>query len=354
MIVHSEVPLNAESPRAILARSDLTPNDGFYIRSHGPIPEHHSGAPWPIRVQGLVSREQELTLEELERDFEVVELVATLQCAGNRRADLLAVRDIPGEAPWGPGATGTARWQGVRLADVLAAAGIAPEAAYVEFEGADVCEEASPPQPFGGSIPRHKALAPEVLLAWAMNGEPLPRAHGGPLRALVPGYIGARSVKWLRAVRARAEPSENFFQTGAYRLLPADAAPEEAPQRGVALGAIAVNAEILSPEPGSTVPAGSVELTGYAFAGDDRRIVRVDVSTDGGRRWRQAELLAELSPWSARRWRTRVELRPGPHELVARAWDSAAATQPEDPAGLWNPKGYVNNAWSRVALTARR
>jgi sulfite oxidase len=169
---------------------------------------------------------------------------------------------------------------------------------------------------------------------------------------VVPGYIGARSVKWLRRITARAAPSENFFQAQTYRLLPADADPD-AGQRGegVALGAVAVNADFLTPDDGAEVPAGPLEVQGYAFAGDDRHIIRVDVSNDGGRAWHQAELLDGPSRWAWRRWRATVDVSAGEIEIVARAWDSAAAAQPEDPAHLWNPKGYVNNSWARLRLS---
>jgi sulfite oxidase len=342
VIVHSRDPLNAETPRAQLI-SALTPTDAFYVRNHGPIPRLDPDA--RFRVGGLVERELELSAADLRERFEPRELVVTLQCAGNRRDGLMAVRDIPGETPWGPGATGTATWRGVALADVLAAAGLRDEAGHVEMVGAEAAEESG--APFGGSIPRHKALAAEVLLAWEMNGAPLTAEHGAPLRTIVPGYIGARSVKWLTHVTALAEPSANFFQATAYRLIPADDPGGE----GVALGAVAVNADVLAPGDGDRVPAGPLEAAGYAFAGDDRLIVRVDVSTDGGRHWREAELLGEPAPWAWRRWRIVLDARPGPLEIVARAWDSAAATQPEDPASLWNPKGYVNNSWARVRVT---
>ena len=348
MIVHERDPYNAESPRDALARTDLTSLDSFYVRSHGPVPVAVPGR-WRLRVDGLVTHELELSLDELRRRFEPRELVATLQCAGNRRTGLIAVREIPGEAPWGPGAVGNAHWRGVALADVLAAAGVQKHAAHIALTGADVSPAADPPQRFGGSIPRHKALAREVLLALEMNGEPLRAVHGAPVRLVVPGYIGARSVKWLERITAQPEPSQNYFQTVAYRLLPAEATPARG--AGVALGAVAVNADILAPGDGERVAPGEVPVCGYAFAGDDRRIVRVDVSADGGGTWRQAELLDDLGPWAWRRWHTSVPVSAGRVEIVARAWDSAAATQPEHPGPLWNPKGYVNNSWARVAVT---
>jgi sulfite oxidase len=346
-LVHEHDPFNAEPPAPALAEASLTPLERFYVRNHGPVPSSPAGA---VRVDGLVREPLSLAVDELRERFEAAELTATLQCAGNRRAGLIAVRDIPGEAPWGPGATGTARWRGARLRDVLAAAGVADGAAHVAFHGADRAEEADPPQPFAGSIPLEKALRAEVLLAWEMNGEPLGDVHGAPLRAVVPGYIGARSVKWLTRIELRAEPCDGYFQAVAYRLLHPDEAP--APGAGDELGEIALNSEILAPPDGARVPAGDVELRGYAFAGGERHVTRVEVSLDGGHHWEDAELLDELGRWAWRLWRLPVTLPPGEHTLVARAWDSAAATQAEHAESVWNPKGYVNTAWGRVRLTA--
>ena len=351
MVVHGRDPFNAEPPRTALAHDPLTPVDTFYVRNHGPVPGLDL-ADWRLAVSGLVAYPLRLSMEQLRDDFESRRMVVTLQCAGNRRAGLHAVKAIPGEAPWGPGATGTAEWEGVRLSDVLKAAGIEDHAHHVEFIGADVSAEASPPQAFGASISRRKALAGEVLLAWAMNGRPLPPVHGAPLRVIVPGYIGARSVKWLERIVARTTSSENFFQSRTYRLLPPDLPAAAALDgAGVALGAVAVNCDFLVPHDGARVTAGSLQLGGYAFAGDERHIVRVDVSADGGGSWRQAELLDAPSRWAWRRWRARIEVTAGETEIVARAWDSAATTQPADPAELWNAKGYANNAWARLRVT---
>jgi sulfite oxidase len=349
LIVHEEEPLNAETSPAALAEGELTATDAFYVRSHSAVPEIDPSA-WRLRVHGVVERELELSLATLREVFPEREVIATLQCAGNRRKGLIAIRDMPGEEPWGPGATGTATWSGVALADVLALAGPRREAAHVGFAGADLCAKAKPAQHFGGSIPFDKARRPEVLLAWGMNGEPLPPVHGAPLRVIVPGYIGARSVKWLHRIEVRSRPWQGYFQHVAYRLLPQDGTP--GPGAGMPLGLVALNSDVLSPADGDTVAAGPVEVRGYAFAGGERHVARVDVSADGGVSWAQAELFEDLGRWAWRHWRIAVELAPGEHEILVRAWDSSAATQPEGDATLWNPKGYVNNARPRVRVRA--
>jgi sulfite oxidase len=348
LVIHELEPFNAET--GIESLSDpVTATDAFYVRGHGTVPEIDPAA-WRLRVDGLVGRGLSLSLETLQEAFRERTVTATLQCAGNRRSRLMAIRDIPGEAAWGPGATGTAIWTGVALMDVLALAGPLPGASDVGFEGADLSPEAKPVQQFGGSIPLDKACRSEVLLAWAMNGEPLAAVHGAPVRVVVPGYIGARSVKWLERIELRSEPWSGYFQHIAYRLIPADGTP--GPGVGMPLGLVALNSEILSPRDGDTVPAGSIEVRGYAFAGGDRYVARVDVSVDAGASWRQADFLDDLGRWAWRHWRISVDLKPGEHELLVRAWDSSAATQPEDDAALWNPKGYVNNARPRIRVRA--
>lgn len=188
----------------------------------------------------------------------------------------------------------------------------------------------------------------EVLLAWAMNGAALPAVHGAPVRVVVPGWIGARSVKWVERITVRDTPSPNWFQRVAYRMQPADGGPQD----GFPLGAVALNSDVLSPYDGARVPAGRTTVRGYALAGGDREIARVEVSTDGGAHWRRADLGAQHGRWTWRLWSATVDLAPGPAHVVVRAWDTSAAVQPESAAQLWNPGGYANNAWARVGLTA--
>ncbi|MBA2463404.1 MAG: sulfite oxidase, partial [Nocardioidaceae bacterium] len=345
--LHGSDPYNAEPPRHALAGHHLTAIDTFYSRNHGPVPTIDT-ATWRLRADGLVQRPLELGLEDLKKQYEHQTTTATLQCAGNRRADLDLVRDIPGEDLWGPCATSTATWTGTRLADVLRSAGLDDEARHIHFGAQDVTTLAHPPQAYGSSIPVGKATSDEVLLAWQMNGQDLPAVHGGPVRVLIPGYIGARSVKWLDRVTASLQPSESFFQTTAYRLLPVEGTP--GPGVGVSLGPVALNSAILVPDDGATLSAGDTDVRGYAYAGE-RGITRVDVSLDQGRTWVQAQLDEQAERWTWCLWRTRLPLQEGEATISVRAWDTSAATQPASAQQVWNPKGYANSSWAQATVT---
>jgi sulfite oxidase len=205
--VRQERPRNAGPELAALRAQVVTPNGLFFIRSHGDVPRVDP-ASFRLEVGGLVRRPLALTLAEI-RARPARTATVTLECAGNRRGDLIAVEPIPGELPWGEDAIGNAFWTGTPLADLLAEAGPHPSASHVAFSGLDDVLRHGETFRFGGSIPLEKALAPEVLLAWEMNGVPLPPEHGAPLRAVVPGFIGARSVKWLSRIELRDTPSEN-------------------------------------------------------------------------------------------------------------------------------------------------
>lgn len=353
MVVHEVEPYNAEPSAAALAEQPITPIDVFYSRNHGPVPDIDAGS-WRLRVAGLVREQLEVSLDDLRNRFAERTVVATLQCAGNRRSGLMAVRDIPGQHPWRSGATSTAEWTGVWLADVLSAAGALPTARHVAFEAPDIAAESEPPAPYGGSIPISKALYGDVLLAWGMNGSPLTPLHGAPLRVVVPGYIGARSVKWLGRVTVQRDPSDNYFQATAYRLMPPEPAlADDGESRPtIALGPAALNSAILQPDDGASVAAGATTVTGYAYVGDGRAVVRVDVSLDGGAHWQEADLDEQAGPWTWQHWRATIQLPLGETEIVARAWDTSAATQPADPLHVWNPKGYVNTSWARARVTA--
>jgi sulfite oxidase len=351
MIVRSDAPFNAEPPPSVLAGEEITPVDAFYARNHGLFPDIPA-AQWRLTVEGTVDAPLTLTFDQLTAGFDHHSVVATLACAGNRRAELLRVRPIPGKDPWEHGAISTARWCGVRLADVLAAAGVhRRDGLHVELLAPDIAEEARPVQSYGSSIPLDKAMSEEVLLAWQMNGQPLPRAHGGPVRVIVPGYIGARSVKWVSTVIVRNSPSHNYFQALDYRILPPEADPDTiAEGEGISLSTLPLNCDILTPTDGDHIGAGALTIRGWAMAGDGQGIGRVDVSLDGGHAWRQAELHPARSKWAWSPWSLNTDVASGPLSITARAWDDAGATQPESPSSLWNPRGYGNNAYARVDL----
>jgi len=350
--VWSEEPPNGEPPLELLRRSPVTPVELFYVRCHGEVPRVDD-ASFRLGVDGMVERPLELGLDELRERFPVTTVEAALSCAGNRRTQLMEVAPIPGEIPWREGAIANARWSGVPLGEVLRAAGVREGARHVAFLGLDRAVGEAAGVEFGGSIPLEKALSEETLLAWGMNGEPLPAVHGFPLRVVVPGTVGARSVKWLSRVTVRREPSGNHFQARSYRLFPPEVRAEEAVwERAVELTDTPVNSAICAPSPNERVRAGTIAVEGWAVAGGERLVDGVEVSADGGRNWWTAELVGERARWSWRLWRVELELEAGRHELVVRAWDSAGVGQPEYASELWNFKGYVNNAWHRVGIDA--
>ena len=353
LIVHGTKPFNAEPPLSRLRAAFVTDVADFYVRSHGDVPDLDRDL-HKVRVVGQVAAPLALSLADLQARFATKRVAAVLQCAGNRRADLQAVERTSGDA-WAPGAIGHAEWTGVALADVLHAAGAAVGAGlHVAFEGADIAEnEGAPDAPFGVSIPLEKALTGDVLLAWAMNGAPLSREHGAPLRVVVPGYAGVRSTKWIREIRVQDHPSTAFQQAQDYLLFPPDMRAEtQDPSRGTAIAEMPLNAAICEPAAGATLPKGRTVVRGYAIA-TDRAVARVDVSADGGREWRQATIEPRgTGRWSWTFWNTVLDITEGEHDLVVRAWDAAGQTQPARPEDVWNFKGYLSAAWHRVRVMA--
>ena len=350
LIVHSRQPYNAEPLPAQLRESFVTPVAGFYVRSHGNIPAIDP-AMHRLRVIGRVATELDLSMDDLRARFPARTVMATLQCAGNRRADMQRVRPLSGD-PWGPGAVGTAEWRGASLLDVLRAAGAETEPRFhVAFASADECHVDGQVFHYGASIPMAKALGPEVLLAYEMNGAALNAEHGAPLRLVVPGYAGVRSPKWLHTVTVQDAPSDNPMQAGDYKLHPPHVTKETAdPARGITINGLPLNSAICEPALHARLPTGSATLRGYATA-TGRAVARVDVSLDGGRIWSQAELEDHGGgPWSWTFWHATLDLPKGEHELAVRAWDDAGQTQPALPDDTWNYKGYLSAAWHRVSV----
>ena len=340
-IVHSGRPLNTEPPLAKLADAFITRQHDLYVRTHGEVQQLDEGS-YRLRVGGDLKEQLQFSLAELKARFAVRTITCSLQCAGNRRADLQEVAKTAGD-PWQGGAIGNVRWTGVALREVLEAAGLAAAGPLqVVFYSADEIEVEGERGRFGVSIPLEKAMSDHVLLAFQMNDEPLSPEHGFPLRAVVPGYAGVRSAKWLTEIRVQAEPADSPIQRKDYKLFPASVSKEEADwDAGLTIDALPLNSCICQPASGSKLASGPVTIKGWAAA-SERRVKRVDVSTDGGRHWMQAQLeQAEDQPHAWTLWRLDTVLETGEHELVVRAWDEAMQTQPDSPGDTWNFAGYL-------------
>jgi len=349
LIVRTPDPLNAEPALAELAKSAVTPVDRFYIRNHGPAPKVEA-SDFKLRIEGMVEKPGEWSLAALKDRFTRQTGEATLTCAGNRRRELSEIKTVGG-VQWDGGAIGHARWSGVRLADVLAAAGVTGGAKHIWFEGLDpIKEKDGSVAPFGGSIPLEKALAKDqpALLADAMNDEPLTAEHGFPLRTVVPGYIGARSVKWLTKIVVSDRPSPNHYVAEAYKLIQTDAKNEVAAAEPIYT--FPVNAAICAPAADAKLKAGRATIAGYALPSGEPgcTVAKVELSKDGGRTWTDCKLQGDSRPYAWQLWTTELDLPAGRHELVVRATDSKGHRTPEKPE--WNLKGYLCNSWHRVGV----
>jgi len=349
----SDATVHADHPRNVEPARPAEPADApqaFFVRSHGDIPDLDPSG-YRLGVRGLVGRQRSFSLAELRQRFETHTVEATLQCAGNRRDELDEVHETEG-IDWGDGAIGTARFEGVRLADVLLDVEPGPKAEHVAFVSADTCSTDGGETTFGGSIPLDKARSHEVLLAWSMNGTPLTPEHGYPLRVVVPGFIGARSVKWVKTIELRDSESDNHFQQHAYKVMKTTEPPTEKQwEQAPAIERPPINAVVTTPESDATIASGATLVEGYAFSGGGRRVVEVQLRVDG-EAWQTVEH-HQASAWVRARWSTRVELAPGEHRLEVRARDDRGEQQPEDLEDVWNYKGYLNNAVFQLRLTAR-
>ena len=350
LIIHSDSPFNAETPPDRLRAAFITPQDSLYVRSHGDVPVLHEDS-HRLQVGGHVARPLTLSMRQLRDTFAERTVTSVLQCAGNRRSDLHRLRPVSGD-PWGVGAIGNAAWTGVALADVLRAAGADTGAGlHVAFEACDALPDNA--GRFGVSIPMPRALTPDVLLAFAINGQPLTPRHGFPLRAVVPGFAGVRSAKWLATITVQDHPSDSPIQQTDYKLLPADVTPQTVNwANGMTINEMPLNAAICEPRGDAHVAAGPITVRGYAIA-NDRQIERVEVSCNGGQTWSQTTLERDPdAPWSWTFWEATINLPPGQHELAVRGWDSAGQTQPATTADTWNFKGYLCTAWHRIRIQA--
>lgn len=337
--------LNAE-PAADQLDAALTPVADFFVRNNGWLPDAFAGEPgeWTLRLDGLVETPRAWTLGELRASFEWASVTSVLECAGYGRTGF----DPPTDGvPWGRGPVGCARWTGVRLADVLAAAGVQPNAVYTAHHSADRSVDGDGPAISRG-IPIEKASAPETLLAFEMNGEPLPFLHGGPLRLVVPGYPGSAWQKWLSRLELRDREHDGEKMRGTdYRLPRVAIRPGEPADESLfdVITDVPVNALITAPAEGF-VASGPIEVRGFAWSGHVP-LRSVDISADGGENWVTAELEDETERFAWRRFRATFRPAGGPVVILARAADAQGRAQPLTSAP-WNPRGYCNNGAHRV------
>src|SRR5438132_10088564 len=326
LIIRQKEPKNLEAPFYRLD-SYLTPTELFYIRSHFPTPKLDR-ASYQLRIDGAVRSPLGLSYEEL-RNMPSETRVATLECAGNSRVFL--VPQVQG-AQWELGAVSNAEWTGVPLRALLERAGLAEDACEIVLEGADrgtPKEEPMPPIPisYAWSLPRTKALRSEVLIAYQMNGRELPRDHGFPVRAIVPGHYGMASVKWLTGIQAVREPFHGYWQTSDYAY---SASMDGKPVRRQS-GEMKLKSEIARPRVYETLaPNRSYTVSGAAWAGETD-VTEIAVSTDGGQTWGEAEFLDPVRRHAWRRWKFDwlTPKEPGQYTLLARAKDASGLLQPD-------------------------
>ncbi|KAK4282253.1 hypothetical protein QN277_013651 [Acacia crassicarpa] len=368
LLINAKTPFNAEPPRSALISSYLTPSDFFYKRNHGPIPIVDDIERYFISISGLIENSKSLFMKDI-RMLPKYNVAATLQCAGNRRTAMSKTKTVKGVG-WDVSAIGNAVWGGAKLADVLELVGIPKLASitrlggrHVEFVSIDKCKEENG-GPYKASVPLSQATNPEadVLLAYEMNGEPLNRDHGYPLRVVVPGVIGARSVKWLDSINIIAEECQGFFMQKDYKMFPPSVNWDNInwSTRRAQMD-FPVQCVICSLEDVSTIKPGQVKVSGYAVSGGGRGIERVDVSVDGGKTWLEASRYqksgtpyiaddaANSDKWAWVLFEITVDILHST-EIVAKAVDSAANVQPERVEDIWNLRGILNTSWHRVQV----
>lgn len=367
--VNTQKAFNAETPPSILIDEFITPNDIFFVRNHLPVPIIDPKR-YELHITGIGVKDVKLTVEDLKTLFIHHSVITTMQCAGNRRAEMSAAKPVKG-IEWTSGAIGTAEWTGVRLSDVLQYAGLDPEKCennpkikHVQFEGLD---RDMTQTHYGGSIPIEKAIDRygDVILAFQMNGTEIPRDHGYPIRVIVPGHVGARNVKWLGKIVVSSEESKSFWQQHDYKGLPptTDIALLD-PKKAASIQELPVQSSICEPRDESAVNEddGRVEVKGYAWSGGGRDIIRVDITADNGYNWQVAELKKPIEQRPGRAWawtpfRASVKIpenHTGSMRVCSKAVDASYNVQPEHVESIWNPRGFLNNVWSCINLKVEK
>jgi sulfite oxidase len=342
LLVRSLRPPDFETPVALLD-SFITPIEHFYVRSHMPVPQADAAA-WVLKVGGEVASPLSLSIDEIKK-LPAVTVTMTLECAGNGRGFFdPAVAGIQ----WQKGAVGTARFTGARMSDVLKRAGVKTTGRNVEMHAGDRPPGTMPA--FVRQVPMAKAMHPDTLLAYDMNGQPIPLVHGFPLRAIVPGWEGAYSIKWLTSLNVLDKDSDSFWVATGYRYPTRRVAPGAAVDAKdmAPLVGLAVKSLITQPADGASMPVGKVAVAGFAWAGEND-ITKVDVSIDNGATWQAARLTGEQARYSWRRFEHSFPATRAESLLIlSRATDSKGNVQPA--VSQWNPSGYLWNQFDSVRI----
>lgn len=351
LMVLTSRPPQLETPFEVFREGPITPNDAFFVRYHlAGLPTQIDPDTHQLSIGGAVDKPFTITLAELKKDFEQVEVTAVLQCSGNSRG--FQTPRVPG-GQLGNGAMGNAVWKGVRLKDLLTKAGVKAGAKQVSFNGLDKPVVEKTPD-FVKAIEIDQALDGELLVAYEMNGEPLPFLNGFPIRLVVPGHYGTYWVKHLSEISVLTEPFTGFWNATAYRIPDNGCGfiePGTTAAKTTEIKRYKVRSFITSVLDKDKVPANKAfTLKGIAFDGG-RGIREVQVSVDGGKSWLEAALGKDLGKYSFREWELAgVSLPPGAHELKVRAFNGVGESQPLE--ALWNPNGYLRNVVETTSVTS--
>lgn len=353
LVVLGEKPLVAETPEALLD-DDTTPVEKFFIRNNGQIPDPVKDADaWRFSIEGETDKALDLTLGELKARYKPRTYRMVLECGGNGRSGF----QPPARGnQWTNGGAGCAEWTGVRLADLFKAAGLKPTARFTAHYGADPhLSGDTKREALSRGMPIAKAMQSEVLVAWAMNGEPLTDIHGGPVRLIVPGWPGSLSHKWLKRIVLRDKEHDGQGMGGtSYRVPTVPIVPGssvDGKESFKNLESMPVRSILTSPANGTKLAKGTreVALRGAAWAGDFG-VKRVDVSLDFGQSWKKMTLAPPRNRFDWTRWSGKLALpSDGYFEIWARATDERGLMQPHVAAN-WNPQGYGANPMHRIAI----
>ena len=351
MLLQRTRPPLLETPWEVFDQGVFTPNDRFYVRWHlANIPTEVDPATFRLTIRGHVGQSMQLTLDELVRDFKPFEIAAVNQCSGNSRGFFNP--RVPG-GEWANGAMGNALWRGVRLKDVLDRAGVKAGALQARFNGLDTGVVPQTPD-FIKSLDIDHARDGEVMIAYAMNGAPLPLLNGFPLRLVVPGWYATYWVKMLNDIEVLDKPDDNFWTTKAY-LIPdtpfANIVPGQKDVKMVPINRMLPRSFFTNVKDGAVLKAGQTTIVrGIAFGGDTA-LSKVLFSADAGGNWQEARLGPNHGKYSFRQWEVPLRLSsPGPRRLMIKAINAAGSAQPDRPN--WNGSGFMRNVIESVSVKA--